>query len=303
MRAVRLMSAGGPSALQLHDIPEPEPAPGTLLVAFEASTINPADLKIRNGAIRPRGGDYPYTLGWDLVGRVIAGDGFAPGTRVAGMSAMAATGHGTWAEVVSMPSDSIARVDADIDPAVLAQLPLTGLTALAAIDAAAPREDQNVLVIGANGAVGSLVVQILVHQGFRPRALLRDTGTASPILRELGVELVDRAPFASADTIIDAAGVDLAAALRPGGMYIVVVPGSEPRELPDDARQLVIRGSASAERTAHLLGLVASGAIRLGEPRRFALDRIDDAFAAYERRDSGTRVALVHPDAEAVRRV
>lgn len=298
MLAVQLHEGQGPSALKVADIPEPEIDRDSVLVQFEASTINPADLKIRNGLIRPRGGDYPYTLGWDLVGRVVSGDGFEPGVRVAGMSAMAATGHGTWSELVAMPRDSLAVVDGaldTVDAAVLAQLPLTGLTALKAVEIAAARADQDVIVIGANGAVGGAVVQILAHRGIHPRALVRDVAAVSPALRRLDVEFIDRAPFGSADTIIDAAGVDLSAALRPGGRYVVVVPGSEPERLPAGAEHVVIRGAASAARTADLLSMLASGALRLPTPDRFALDDIHAAFRAYERRHSGTRVALVSP--------
>lgn len=293
VRAVQLHAGEGALALRVLDIPEPERVPGEVRIRFEASTLNPADLKIRNGLIRPRQGEYPFTLGWDLIGRVLDGDGFAIGTRIAGMSAMAATGIGTWAEVVSLPRESLAQVDGDVDPAVLAQLPLTGLTALAAIDAAGASADHAVIVVGGNGAVGLTVLQILAHRGLKPRALLRDIAAASPALRALDVEIVDHAGYASADVIIDAAGTDLAAALRPGGVYVVVVPGSEPRELPGGALQRVIRGAPSGERTAELLALVAAGGIRLGDPARFALDDIDAAFSAYERRRSGSRIALV----------
>jgi threonine dehydrogenase-like Zn-dependent dehydrogenase len=107
------------------------------------------------------------------------------------------------------------------------------------------------------------------------------------------VEIVDRAEPGAADAIVDAAGAGAAEALRPGGRFVVVVPGSEPGGLPDGATQRVVRVLESGARLGELLGLAERGAIRPGAPKTYRLEDAHAAFAAFERR-TGPRVVLVH---------
>jgi NADPH:quinone reductase-like Zn-dependent oxidoreductase len=296
MLAVQITPAGGREALFLADVADPSPDAGEVLVRFEASSINPADLKVRDGAHRPRSGDYPFTLGWDLVGTVEGGAGFAPGTRVMGMSAMASTGHGTWSDRVVLPASSLATAPHGMDPGVLAQLPLVGLTALQALDDLGPvANEDGVLVIGAGGAVGGLVVQILLHRGIRPACLVKDRTKAYESLHGLDVDIVDRVDPDSSAAIIDAAGTGSANALRPGGRLVMVVPGTQPASLPDGASQVVVRVAESGERLSELGSLVQSGVLRLGRPDRFALRDAASALDAFEAR-GGRRIVLLSDD-------
>ncbi|MGP3533976.1 alcohol dehydrogenase catalytic domain-containing protein [Microbacterium sp. RD1] len=265
-----------PGEVFVDEISEPSPGEGEVLVRLEASALNPADLKIRNGLIRPRGGEAPWTLGWDLVGRVHSGAGFHPGARVLGMSTMASTGRGTWAELVALPATALAPAPEHLEASVLAPLPLVGLTALQAVDVLAPEPGDDVLVVGARGAVGSLVVRMLEARGVAPRSAVRG----------------DEIRPSSADIVVDAAGVDNGAAVRPGGRYIALVPATEPSSLPDGSAPTVVRASQSGAGLSRLLALVADGVIPLSPPRVFALEEAAAAFAAFERRD-GRRVALV----------
>jgi NADPH:quinone reductase-like Zn-dependent oxidoreductase len=293
MLAVQTTSPGGRDSLEIAEVADPDPGPGEVLVRFEASSIHPADRKIRDGMTRPRSGDYPYTLGWDLVGTVEAGEGFAVGTRVLGMSAMASTGRGTWSERVVLAASSMTTAPDGADPALLAQLPLAGLTALQAVQDLGPTNaDDDVLVIGAAGAVGTFVVQLLLSRGIRPVALVRDRGTAGQALRGLGVDTVDRVEPQSVDGVIDAAGIGTADALRPGGRLVVVVPGTGPASLPEGASQVTVRVSESGKRLDALCSLLTSGDLNLGPADRFALRDAASAFDAFEAR-RGRRVVLL----------
>jgi NADPH:quinone reductase-like Zn-dependent oxidoreductase len=292
MLAVQITEAAGPDALFLAEVPDPVPAADEVLVRFEASSINPADRKVRDGVHRPRSGSYPFTLGWDLVGTVEVGP-LARGTRVMGMSAMASTGHGTWSELVALPASSVTEAPHGIDPGVLAQLPLVGLTALQAVDDLGLDVPDDVLVVGAGGAVGSLVVQLLAQRGTRPVCLVRDVEKARRVLDGLGVDIVDQVAAGSASAVVDAAGTRSADALRPGGRLVMVVPATEPASLPEGASQVVVRVAESGERLHELGSLVQSGALRLGRPDRFALRDTAAAFEAFEARNGG-RVVLLH---------
>lgn len=79
---------GGPEVMQLVTQPDPTPKSGEILVQVAAAGINPVDAMVRAGDF-PLLGDAPFTVGWDVAGRVLAigpgVTGFAPGNRVFGM--------------------------------------------------------------------------------------------------------------------------------------------------------------------------------------------------------------------------
>lgn len=78
MRAMRLHAPRRP--LQLDDVPEPVPGPGQVLLEVAACGVCRTDLHLLDGEVDVA--HLPVTLGHQVVGRVIAGDGFAPGARV-----------------------------------------------------------------------------------------------------------------------------------------------------------------------------------------------------------------------------
>ncbi len=73
MRAFVLTRYGGPDALELRDVPRPEPGPGEVLIQVYAAGLNPIDLKTRTGMLRAL---YRYPLpiiaGSELSGVVVA---------------------------------------------------------------------------------------------------------------------------------------------------------------------------------------------------------------------------------------
>lgn len=293
MRAV-LSSTEPGGDLRTGEATRPTAGPGQTLVRFEASTINPADLKIGSGLIRPRNGKAPWTLGWDLVGRVESGDEFTPGTQVLGMSAMATTGIGTWSEWVALPSISLAAVSSDVDPARFAQLPLAGLTALQTVQDARVRPSETVAVVGAGGAVGAFVLQLLAAQRIPVIAVVRDPAVATDLVRMAATSVVDHLGPASVDVVVEAAGVDSSAAVRPGGRYIEVVPDTSADHLADGVERSTVRVAESGEKLDELINLESGGVLTLSDPLIFSLFDIDAAFTAFQQR-SGRRIALTLP--------
>jgi propanol-preferring alcohol dehydrogenase len=78
MKAMRLHAPGRP--LVLADVPEPTPGAGQVLLDVAACGVCRTDLHLLDGEV-----DVPHppvTLGHQIVGRVIGGDGFQPGARV-----------------------------------------------------------------------------------------------------------------------------------------------------------------------------------------------------------------------------
>lgn len=165
MRAVGYTEAGGPEALIDVTIAEPTPGPGELLVEVRAVSVNPIDTKIR---VRqsPSAGDV-RVLGWDAVGVVRAVGSqvtlFQPGDRV--WYAGALNRQGCDSELHVVDERLAARAPNSLDDGDAAALPLTTITAWELLfdRLRVPRgggEGQTLLVIGAAGGVGSILVQL-----------------------------------------------------------------------------------------------------------------------------------------------
>jgi NADPH:quinone reductase-like Zn-dependent oxidoreductase len=232
MRAVRQRTWGGPDVLEVAEVPRPDAGPGEVLVRVAAAGVNPADWKIRSGAVR-RFGEPPFTLGLDLAGVVEAVGGgasaFRPGDAVFGN---ALPPHGAYAEFVAVPQERLAHVPIGLDLVHAAALPTAALTAWQPLVRVAGVEaGQRVLVHAAAGGVGHLAVQIAKARGAHVTGTARAAKHA--FLRGLGAdELVDYTvdDFAAAvrdvDVVLDPIAGDYGPrslrTLKPGGLLIDV---------------------------------------------------------------------------------
>ena len=168
----------------------PAPGAGQALVAVEASGVSFAEKQMRLGKYFDQPA-FPFVPGYDVVGTVTeVGPGVDPvlvGTRVAAL-----TKTGGWASLLLLDAADLVPVPAGIDPAEAETVVVNGITAWQMLHRTAKvRTGQTVLVHGANGGVGSTLVQLARHTG------VRVIGTASPrhfaAVRALGAEPVDYA--------------------------------------------------------------------------------------------------------------
>lgn len=152
----------------LIDLTLPDPTPGEydLLVEVKAISVNPVDVKIRGG-VAPTAGEAKV-IGWDAAGVVRAVGSkvslFKAGDRV--WYAGSLTRPGTNSELHLVDERIAGRMPQSLDFAHAAALPLTAITAwellfdrLQVLDNAAPSGNA-LLVIGAAGGVGSIMVQL-----------------------------------------------------------------------------------------------------------------------------------------------
>lgn len=177
-----------PAGLQLHTAPMPTPAAGQLLVAVEATGISYAEQAMRRGRYFGQPA-FPFTPGYDLVGRVVdtgsADDAGLVGRRVATL-----TKTGAWAtHAVVAARDSIVVPDA-VSSADAETVVVNGVTAWQMLHRAARvQPGQTILLFGANGGVGGILIQLARHAG------IHVIGAASPrhhdALRATGVTPVD----------------------------------------------------------------------------------------------------------------
>lgn len=158
-----------------------------------ASSVNPVDNSVAAGMLRDMvEHEFPVTLGRDFAGVVeqVGSEvsALSEGDEVFGFNpGMSPTVHeGTWAELIAVPESMATRKpEGGVDTASAGAAPLAAITALAAIDALGVSEGDTVLIVGANGGVGSFAVQLAANAGARviAPALPED----EEYLKELGV--------------------------------------------------------------------------------------------------------------------
>src|SRR5213592_2087598 len=102
MRAVIAPDPGGPEALIVTELPDPEPGPGEVVIDIVASAVNRADTLQRQGFYPPPPGASDV-IGMECSGRIgVVGegvDGFAVGDEVCALLSA-----GGYAEKVSVPA-------------------------------------------------------------------------------------------------------------------------------------------------------------------------------------------------------
>ncbi|WP_194202032.1 NAD(P)-dependent alcohol dehydrogenase [Glycomyces albidus] len=235
MRAVIQERYGTPDLVELGELPEPVPADGEVLIKVRAASLNGSDREnlagspfyARLGGLRRPRKPVP---GSDVAG-VVAAVGaavteFAPGDEVFGELA----GYrGGLAEYVATPPNLLARKPPGLSFVDAAALPQAGCIALRATKGV--KDGDAVLVNGAGGAGGALVVGLAKHFGAEVTAV--DRADKADYLRQIGA---DEAIDFEAEDWAERRGrydriIDLIAhrspyrvqrALRPGGAYLMV---------------------------------------------------------------------------------
>lgn len=153
MQALRVEHLSGDlSGIALVDHPAPVRAPGEVLVAVRAASLNFPDLLMTQGGYQFKP-EVPFTSGLEFAGVVLeadAGSGFAPGDRV-----MGGNKTGAFAEFASVPADKLSAMPLGMDFPAAAAMGAAYLTAYAGlVELGAVKEGQWVLVHGASGGVG-----------------------------------------------------------------------------------------------------------------------------------------------------
>ncbi|WP_367597460.1 zinc-binding alcohol dehydrogenase family protein [Pseudomonas fulva] len=230
-----------PQSLYDADLPVPSPGARDLLVEVKAIAVNPVDTKIRAS----RGGDQPQVLGWDAVGIVReVGEQvtlFRPGDEV--FYAGAIDRPGCYSQFHRVDERLVGRKPSSLDAASAAALPLTSITAWELLFDRLRLEEnggqgQYLLIIGAAGGVGSILVQlarqltgltvIATASRAQTQAWVKDLGAhlvidhSAPLAAQLsahGVEAVDHViSLTHTDTYLE----QLIEVLRPQGQLALI---------------------------------------------------------------------------------
>ncbi|ADB61280.1 Alcohol dehydrogenase zinc-binding domain protein [Haloterrigena turkmenica DSM 5511] len=167
MSAYVIEEFGDPDVFERTTVDVPEPGPDEIRVEVVASSVNPVDYKIRQGAIPDFAPDFPARLHCDVAGVVDAVgdevDAFDEGDEVYGMPGGAGR-QGALADYVVGHAGTFARAPESLPLADAAALPVVALTAWEMLaDKTTVDDGDDVIVYGASGGVGHIGVQIADH--------------------------------------------------------------------------------------------------------------------------------------------
>jgi NADPH:quinone reductase len=291
-RHVLATAYGGPEVLTIVEETVTTPASDQAVIDVRAAGVNPADVKMYSGAFGTDPARLPLRLGFEAAG-VVAEAGSDSGVSV-GDRVIAFPVSGAYADRLLVRGSASIPKPTGMDWGEAAGLMLTGTTAFHSLSAADVTSGDTVLVHGAAGGVGLMVLQLAAIRGARVIGTAADRNHDR--LRRLGAEpvsygkgLTDRVMALAPDGIdaaIDLVGTDeavdvslalvadrnrissIAAFARSGEAGIRLLgsgPGADPgTELRNAARFELVR-------------LVSDGRLRVFVGARYPLDSVAEA--------------------------
>ena len=191
MQAIQFHEQGPPDVLKLHELTDPEPGPGEVLIAIHAAAVNHLDIWVRREL---RGVALPRIPGADAAGVVIGhGAGVAepalgarvllnPGSGCGSCQRCAdgepslcrqyhilgESGDGTYCTQIVVKAAQCLAIPEDWSFEEAAAFPLVAITTWRmCVTRGRIRAGERVLILGAAGGVGSMCVQVAQHQGAR----------------------------------------------------------------------------------------------------------------------------------------
>jgi NADPH2:quinone reductase len=194
MRAVGLMTHGGPEVLQTVDVPEVHAGPGQVRLRIYAAAVNPTDTMARNGARaeQQKADPPPYIPGMDAAGVVDeVGDNVITGVKV-GDAVMAmvcpSASHGAYREQIVLDQRAVVPAPIGTTHVQACSLPMNGLTARQSLDLLDLSLGQVLAVTGAAGAYGGYVIQLAKTEGL---TVIADASDADrELVSSLGADIV-----------------------------------------------------------------------------------------------------------------
>ncbi len=304
MRAVRLDGYGDVGVLQVREVDAPVAAPDQVLVQVVATSINPGEASIRNGAMDPeRSAVFPMGEGSDFAGRIVdlgvEVTGWNIGAEVIGWSDL----RSAHAQYVAVPAAQITRRPEQVPWEQAGSLYVAGGTAVTMRDAISVHSGETVVVTAAAGGVGSILTQLLVHSGARVLgvagpdndAWLGGVG-AEPVNR--GADLVERlraAAPAGIAAFFDCFGkgyTDCGLELGVPAEQVVTIADFEAARR-NGTRVVFGWQHTTASTLADLAGMIANGDLKVPVAATYPLEEVRAAYTALaERRTRGKIVLL-----------
>jgi NADPH2:quinone reductase len=319
MKAIRVDAPGGPEAMHLVDVPEPEPREGEALVRIEAAGVNFIDVYYRTGAYPL---SFPLVLGQEGAGVIVS-----VGPRVtevtAGDRVAFGAASGAYAELASVPAAKLVPVPDGVTTKQAAAVMVQGLTAHYLATSTYPlKSGDTCLVHAAAGGVGLLLSQIARLRGARvfgtvsseEKAKLAREAGAETILytkEDFAAEVRRRTGGAGVHVVYDGVGRDtfdrsLDSLVRRGMMVLFgqssgPVPAIDPQILNKKGSLFLTRPTIAhytrtpeelRARAADVFGWIAAGNVNVRIFRELPLGQAAEAHRLLESRQTTGKLLL-----------
>jgi NADPH2:quinone reductase len=321
MKAIRVHAPGGPEAMKLEDVAEPQPKAGEAVVKVDAAGLNYIDVYQRSGLYKL---EMPLTLGLEAGGTVTAvGSGVAD-VRVG--DKVAYTGiPGAYAQFAAVPAARLVTLPQGVSTKQGAAIMLQGMTAHYLACSTYPlKKGDTCLVHAAAGGVGLILCQIARLRGAKVIGTV-STEEKAKLAREAGADetiLYTKQDFAAEvkritggkglQVVYDSVGKDTwegsLNCLAPRGLIALYGQSSgpigqiDPQILNTKGSLFLTRPSLNAyiatreelqQRAADLFGWVRDGKLKLRMEFEFPLKDAADAHRALEGRKTTGKVLLI----------
>jgi NADPH:quinone reductase len=321
MKAIQVKQVGGPEAMELVELPVPQPKANEALVKVAAAGVNFIDVYNREGRYKV---PLPFVLGQEGAGLVTAVGtdvkGLKVGERVAWTSVL-----GSYAEYAALPADRLVQIPPGVDDRQAAAAMLQGMTAHYLCHDTYPlKRGEAALIHAAAGGVGLLLVQMAHNIGARvigtvsteeKAKLARDAGADEIILySESDFEAETKRLNANkgVDVVYDSVGKTTfdksLNVLRPRGMMALfggssgAVPPFDPIVLTQKGSLFLTRPSlnnyiATREeliaRSGAVFGMIADGKLKLRIEHTYPLAGAQKAHRDLEGRKTTGKILLI----------
>lgn len=309
-RAARLHAHGKPLVVEEVDVASP--GDDEVVVEMSFAGVNPVDRYAAEGRVAPDG-PVPRTLGMEGAGRR-ADDGRPVIVQGGGLGTAR---DGAWSSRVVAPNSAVTDIPAGVDLAEAAAMGVAGVTAWrTATEQAKVTADDRVLVLGASGGVGSILVSLCHSLGARVWGQTGNsdktafiTGQGADQVVTAGVaELVAAVAPLEPTVVFDALGDGFSGAaieaLAPYGRFVTFGVSAGP--VAEINMQMVYRKALtiygygglieSAERMgagkAAALAALADGRLKVVVADVLPLGRVNDAFTALVDRAVSGKIVL-----------
>lgn len=241
MKALILYHYGNMDGVRAGEMPDPELQENDVLVQIHAASVNPVDLKIREGKLKtilPY--RLPFILGNDLAGIIVEVGPrvrrFKPGDEI--YTRPDKDRIGAFAEFISVKENAVAIKPKKLSMEEAASIPLVGLTAWQAlIERAQLQRGQKVLIHSGSGGVGTFAIQLAKYLG----AMVATTTSTNNLnwVKNLGADIVidyKKQDFETIlhdyDVVLDTLGGEVLEkslrVLKPGGKLISISGPPDP---------------------------------------------------------------------------
>jgi NADPH2:quinone reductase len=321
MKAIQVQQVGGPEAMEIVELPVPQPKENEAVVKLSASGVNFIDIYFREGRYKS---PLPFVPGQEGAGVVTAVGADAKSVKVG--DRVAWTGlQGSYAEYAAVLADRLVPIPQGVSDREAAAAMLQGMTAHYLSHSTYPlKKGETALVHAAAGGVGLLLVQMAHHIGARVLATV-STEEKAKLARAAGADdviLYTQADFeAETKRLTGGKGVDVVYdsvgkttfdkglnILRPRGM-MVLFGGSSGAVPPFDLIALSQKGSLYltrptlwhytatreelVERSGAVFGMMAGGKLKLRIEHTYPLAEAQRAHRELEGRKTTGKLLLI----------